>query len=217
MGGDGGDDGDKKSNHRDERDKMGARPVLLLNPRSGPTPTRRWRQALAGERRGGSLVLTAALSWFVGPAAVHASYLPPAPLRLDAASAEPLDVTHLRRARVAVARGELDVALAHFDAALRVDPRCVVAHLGRAVCLAQLGRSEDASRAMEEAHRGGDGPDLVYHLSRTAAREGNAKLAMDLLGQAVAARPALADRVLADPAWRRMRDHPRLLSLLGHL
>lgn len=164
--------------------------------------------------------MRASLSWWcAGPAAAHGA--PPAWTTTATATAgsEPAEVAHLRAARAAVARGDLAEALARFDDALRIDPGLPVAHLGRAVCLAALARQEEAHASLHLGLANAQvGPGLARELSRVAAREGNGPLAMDLLGHALAHRPdAPHDDVLDDPAYGALRDHPRLLAMLGRL
>lgn len=155
--------------------------------------------------------LPSAVAWCAGPAAAHA--VPPPPDAVE----EPADLAHLRAARAAVARGHLEEAVRRFDDALLLSPGLTVAHLGRMVCLAALARAEEAAASLRRAHEACDPADLALHLSRLAARRGDDALAMDLLSDAVRARPEAAARVLDDPAYLRLRDHPRLLALVGHL
>ena len=161
---------------------------------------------------GRGALMHAAFAWCAGPAAAHAT------LHLPAAPADAPDLAHLRAARAAVARGDLAEAVRQFDEALQLAPECAVAHLGRTICLAGLGRAEDAALSFQHGlEAAGSGPDMAHQLSRLAAREGNAALAMDLLAPALEQRPDLGARVLDDPAYRGMRDHPRLLVMLGRL
>ena len=157
------------------------------------------------------------LSWCAGPAAAHATL--PLPETTEAPSApEPAEVAHLRAARAAAARGDLAEALRHFDAALLLAPGLAVAQLGRTVCLAGLDRRDDAMRALREGLSSAQtAPGLALQLSRAAAREGNHPLAMDLLGHALAVAPDAGERVLEDPAYAEVRDHPRLLAMLGRV
>lgn len=154
-------------------------------------------------------------AWCAGPAAAQGMV---APMHASPAPAEDSEMGHLLAARAAVARGDLESALRHFDGALRHAPGCAVAHLGRTVTLAGLGRADEASRSLQAGlDSAGNGADMAHQLSRLAAREGNSALAMDLLGPALAARPDLSDRILDDPAFRGLRDHPRLLAMMGRL
>lgn len=48
-----------------------------------------------------------------------------------------------------------DEALASFDAAIRLNPRYVEAHLNRSIVLSDLGRAEEAAAALSQAHEFG--------------------------------------------------------------
>lgn len=156
--------------------------------------------------------MDAFFAWCVGPAAARCVI--PIPSGLDT---EGPALGHLRAARAAVARGDLDEALRRFDEAILLDPSCAVAHLGRTITLAALGRADEASRSLQASFEATPGPDLAHQFSRLAAREGNSALAMDLLGVAMETRPELSERVLDDPAYQGLRDHPRLLAMMGRL
>lgn len=157
--------------------------------------------------------MRSAFAWCTGPAAAH-GMLPLPTARPD----EEAWLVHLRAARAAVGRGDVEGGLARFDEVLAQEPGCGVAHLGRTLCLAGLGRQEEAALALQQALGIGEAaPTLAFQFSRLAAREGRNDLAMDLLRHALAARPDLSESVLSDPAYRGLRDHPRLLVLVGRL
>jgi tetratricopeptide (TPR) repeat protein len=99
-----------------------------------------------------------------------------------------------------------DEALRCFDAALRLNPRYVEAHLNRAIVLGDLGRAEEAEAAMAQAQNLG-GPDATgfptmvadrlanmhADLARAYREAGALTAATDALEHAIALRPAFAD------------------------
>lgn len=162
-------------------------------------------------------------SWHVGPMsslfaycagpAAHLAVTPPPP----AARAPRLSpfARQLALARLRLARGELPEALAAFDAALLHDPRFALAHLGRAVCLTEMGLETEARAALFETLAAARGQEeALYTLARMCALQGHVALAMPLLGAAVRARPQDTARWAADRAFA---DHPAYLQVLGAL
>lgn len=162
-----------------------------------------------------------ASTWCVGPAAAHA--IVPAPLHHDAWELPVLpcaDPAHLRlvHARAALARGDRRAALAAFDDAVELDPTLAMAHLGRALCLAELGETALAGDALLDALALPD-PDgaVSLQVARLVAREGDHRAALDLLSRALAADPGLAHQAADDAAFRTMRDHPAFLQMVGRI
>lgn len=84
-----------------------------------------------------------------------------------------------------------DEALTSFDAALRLNPEYVEAHLNRAVLLNQLGREEEASQAMERAAQFGS-PDESGFPTVVANKLANAHAA---LGHSYRAAGALTEAI----------------------
>ena len=99
-----------------------------------------------------------------------------------------------------------DEALASFDAAIRLNPRYVEAHLNRSIVLSDLGRAEEAAAALAEAHELGR-PDqtgfpavVANRLANMHAELGRAyraaaasERAIAQFRDALAMRPAFAD------------------------
>lgn len=151
-----------------------------------------------------------ALAFCVGPAALAGIVPPPA---------RTLDLTPGKRwmglARNALARGETAQALYAFDRVIEDAPDLALAHLARATVLAQLGRDDDASSALGRALTLATGrPEVLGELAKACAAQGHQALALDLLGDAVRARPELGETLAREPAFS---DHPAYLQVLGRL
>lgn len=159
--------------------------------------------------------MSTALSWCAGPAAV-AGVLPMSfpPARPPSMTLPPAAVW-LALARRALGHGRFEEALRCFDSAITHEPRLAIAHLGRALCLAQLGREKDAEEATEIVLEAASGQEeVLYHLAQMCAREGAASVGAPLLRQAVEARPQLEERAVKDKLFA---DHPTYLMAIGRL
>jgi tetratricopeptide (TPR) repeat protein len=99
-----------------------------------------------------------------------------------------------------------DEALASFDAAIRLNPRYVEAHLNRSIVLSDMGRAEEAAAALHEAHELGRAdstgfPAVVANrlanmhaeLGRAYRAAGASEKAVAEFREALALRPAFAD------------------------
>jgi tetratricopeptide (TPR) repeat protein len=99
-----------------------------------------------------------------------------------------------------------DEALAAFDAAIRLNPRYVEAHLNRAIILSDLGRAQEAEAALTQAHELGrvdatGFPAVVANrlanmhaeLGRAYREAGAAERAISEYRNALGMRPAFAD------------------------
>lgn len=99
-----------------------------------------------------------------------------------------------------------DEALASFDAAIRLNPRYVEAHLNRSIVLSDLGRSEEAEAALAQAHELGRPDSTGYpavvanrlanmhaELGRAYREAGAAEKAIEQFRSALEMRPAFAD------------------------
>lgn len=149
----------------------------------------------------------------VGPAAALA-IVPPPPTRVVPV----LDADPLRAAQHLLKAGDVTGALSWLDRAVAAAPSLPIAHLGRAVCLAQLGREDDAFAALDQALQSPNmDPLMPLQLAKMCARAGQESLAMGLLEVAVAAAPEHAERALKDEAFAGLRDHPRFLLIVGAL
>lgn len=151
-----------------------------------------------------------------GPAAAL-GMLPPAPAAPappPAAGSPPI----LRAAQERLRSGDAAGSLALLDRALAAAPQTSLLHLGRAVCLAELGRDEEADDALASALAcpQADGP-VALQLAAACARKGAGALAMSLLETAIAVEPAIAARALDDASFAGLRDHPRFLLIVGAL
>ena len=148
-----------------------------------------------------------ALAFCAGPAALSA-IAPPVPK-----ATLPPAAVWLALGRRAMAAGDITHALRCFDGALAHEPRLALAHLGRAVCLAETGREDEARDALaatiDEA-RGQE--EVLFTLARMCAREGQATFAMPLLEEAIRAKPAIEAVARADPLFA---DHPAFLAVSG--
>lgn len=156
--------------------------------------------------------------WCAGPAAALAVPLPgPAaspPFVMDG------DAAHVRlaQARSALACGNARLALACFDEAIHLRPDIPIAHLGRALCLVQMGDEAEASEALLDALDLPDADGLVtMHLARMLVQEGAHQDAMDLLSRAFSIDEGLVPQAAADPVFRALGDHPRFLQMVGRL
>ena len=162
-------------------------------------------------------VMSTALSWCAGPAAVAGvlpmsfAATPPVPTRMSL----PPAAVWLALARRALASDRYEEALRCFDAAVSHEPRLALAHLGRALCLAQLGREKDAEEATEVVLEAAQGQEeVLYHLAQMCAREGATSVGAPLLRHAVAAIPKLEERAAKDKLFA---DHPAYLMAIGRL
>lgn len=124
-------------------------------------------------------------------------------------------VVAMTEARRALRAGDPVAALRGFEGALVVEPRLAIAHLGRAVCLAQLGRAEEAEDALQATFEVSVGQeDVLYQLARMCAAEGQASIAIPLLMESVRAVPGIAAKAAVEPLFR---DHPAYLAAIGKL
>lgn len=144
------------------------------------------------------------LAFCCGPAALAA--FPPAPARQPSLAPAQVWLALARRALGANSPAE---ALRCFEAALRHDASLTLARLGRAMCLAQLGRDDEAQAAAQGADA-----DALYLLAKACARDGRVGSAAGFLAEAVAQSPGLEARAGAD---RDFADHPAYLQTLGRL
>ena len=158
--------------------------------------------------------MSTALSWCAGPAAL-AGFVPMvAPPSPPTAKLPPAAVW-LALARRALATESYEDALRCFENAVSHEPRLALAHLGRALCYAQMGQDRNAEEATEvvlEAARGQE--EVLYHLAQMCAREGQTAIGSTLLRQAVAAIPELEEKAAKD---RHFADHPAYLMAIGRL
>lgn len=118
-------------------------------------------------------------------------------------------------ARRELAAGNAAGALRGFEAALAAEPRLALAHLGRAICLAEMGRDEEAQDALDatlDVARGQE--EVLYQLARMCALAGNASLGIPLLTEAVRSVPSLVTKAAAEPLFK---DHPAFLAAAGRL
>lgn len=140
----------------------------------------------------------------------------PAPLRYHVAASDLRSI--LEAGRDAVAADRLDEAVAWFTQALTLKPRLAVAHFSRGVCLASLGRHEDAYDALSNAHEL-DPTEGAYilELARACSRTGRRVEALRLAGRLLRAAPELAQDMGEDDAFAAFRDDPRFLALVGRL
>lgn len=150
-----------------------------------------------------------ALAFCAGPAALSGIAPPVEKVALPPA------VAWLALAKRAITAGDVNDALRCFEGAVAHEPRLAVAHLGRAVCLAELEREDEAGDALSatlDLSRGQE--EVLYHLARMCAQHGQTALAMPLLHEAVRASPAMAMRVREDALFA---DHPAYLAVVGRL
>lgn len=156
--------------------------------------------------------MSLALAYCSGPAALVAIVPPP---QAAAASPVPPAAVWLLLARRAVAAQSQAEALRCFENALRHEPTLALAHLGRAIALAQMGREAEAEAATEAllaCTRGQE--EALYQLARMCAREGRVGLGVALLTRALHARPELDEKAARESLFA---DHPAYLQALGRL
>lgn len=154
------------------------------------------------------------MAWCAGPAALT-GIAPPVPYEVPVRAPMAPAAVWLALARRALAAGDYERALHCFESAVTHEPRLAIAHLGRAVCLSQLGRDADAEEAtgvVLDAARGQE--EILYHLARMCAAEGHAQMGVQFLRDAVKARPELEETAAAD---RLFADHPVYLMAIGRL
>lgn len=118
----------------------------------------------------------------------------------------------------AVARAELEKAIACFDRALALSPGLAVALFCKGACLAEVGRLAEAYETLKAATIAdpGDGGALV-HLARVALALGRPAEAMDALEPIASAAPEIGEAMMQDPKLAGLRDHPRFLMMCGAL
>jgi hypothetical protein len=176
-----------------------------------------------------------ALAWCAGPAAAYASPFvgaPPAakpaahatsrpavrPASVPAAPAPDPAIVALREAHAALATGDVAAALAGFDRAALSPFHAVVANIGRAVCLTDLGRTEEGAQALARAYDSSARPGEVdYALARMSVLAGETRGGLGLLALALRVDPARAEEARRDAAFARLRDHPEFLQVVGDL
>jgi tetratricopeptide (TPR) repeat protein len=82
--------------------------------------------------------------------------------------------------------------------------------------LLDAGRAAEAKEMLLDAlERYDDRGELLYNLACAEAHLGNADAALGHLGDAIAARPAVAEHAPEDPDLASLRDDPRFAALLG--
>ena len=145
---------------------------------------------------------------------------------------QPDAATRGYRGWVYLAEGAPKLALADFEAALRLGARDGDAHAGRGNARVKLGRPEEAVRDAEEALRRGPRTARMLHntatiFARAADRDGDARAqrqrfqqrALDLLGEALTAFPAArrphfwTEQILKDPDLTSLHGLPRFQQL----
>ncbi|HUR67808.1 MAG TPA: tetratricopeptide repeat protein [Candidatus Thermoplasmatota archaeon] len=158
-----------------------------------------------------------AFSFCAGPAAM-AGIAPPMSLEIPVQakpSKLPAAAAWLGVARYAMAAGDHAQALKAFENAIAEDERLAIAHLGRAVCLSQMDREDEAHTAIEATLAAAQGQEeVLYALARMCAREGQTSFAIPLLVEAVRGMPSLHERVEKDVLFA---DHPTYLAAVGRL
>ncbi len=124
----------------------------------------------------------------------------------------------LRLGQQAVDRGEYEDAAVWFRTALDVRPDLPVAHLCLGLCRGELEGPEAALDSLDQAIEL-DPTDAMarYCRAQALAKGGRTGEVIDALAPLTPGTEALADTILSDPAFAELRDHPRLLALLGRL
>lgn len=124
----------------------------------------------------------------------------------------------LRLGQRAVDNGEYEDAAVWFRTALDVKPDLPVAHLCLGLC---RGEVEGPEAALDSLDRAVDldptNAMARYCRAQALARAGQTGEVIDALAPLAPGTDAMADAILADPAFADLRDHPRLLALLGRL
>lgn len=142
----------------------------------------------------------------------------PAPAAPEFRFATPEVPSLLRAGKEAVARGALDEGIAWFDQALTLSPRLAVAHFTKGVCLAALGRVDEAYESLLTAYEIDPSEGAFrLELARVSARLGKSRQAMDALSPLIAAMPELAVDVADDASFTGLLDHPQFLAMTGQL
>lgn len=139
----------------------------------------------------------------------------PGPTKATARADLPPAAVWMVLARRALAAGDAKGALRCFDGAIACEPDLAMAHLGRAVCLSELGDDPASDHALQHAMASARGQEeVLYSLARMCATQGQTTLAIPLLTEAVRAVPALEHKAMQD---RLFADHPAYLMALGRL
>lgn len=124
----------------------------------------------------------------------------------------------LRLGQRAVDDGEYEDAAVWFRTALDVEPDLPVAHLCLGLC---RGEVEGPEAALESLDRAVDldptNAMARYCRAQALARGGQTGAVVDALAPLAPGNEVMAEAILADPAFADLRDHPRLLALLGRL
>ncbi len=124
----------------------------------------------------------------------------------------------LRLGQRAVDEGEYEEAAVWFRTALDVEPDLPVAHLCLGLC---RGEVEGPEAALESLDRAVDldptNAMARYCRAQALARGGRTGAVIEALAPLAPGTDAMAEAILADPAFADLRDHPRLLALLGRL
>lgn len=124
----------------------------------------------------------------------------------------------LRLGQRAVDQGEYEDAAIWFRTALDVRPDLPVAHLCLGLCRAEIEGPEAALESLDQAIELDPTNAMArYCRAQALAKNGHTSQAMDALAPLIVGTEAMADAVLSDPAFTELRDHPRLLALLGRL
>src|SRR5262249_1412618 len=155
---------------------------------------------------------------------------------------EPDAATHLRRGQLYLDAGAARLALADFDACLRLDADSAEGHVGRAAANLQAGLFREAIRDAQRARKlaPGPNPELVSHQAAVVLAQAPARIEADktlsrrekdrLVGDCTedalnALRDALLktradqrstfwrERVRLNPAFDRLRSHDRYRGL----
>ena len=121
---------------------------------------------------------------------------------------------HLELGELEEARSAYEQALVIFDAMLVDDPS-VTRRAQRAVCLAKLGRLDDAELEIQQSlERVGDAPEVLYYAGRIYALKGDRETLFDFARQWKRA-GGDASRFLDDPAFKPYRDDTDYRTILS--
>jgi tetratricopeptide (TPR) repeat protein len=102
------------------------------------------------------------------------------------AAAEPTGTAHRNLGLALETRGDLNGALAHYDAAVRLDPSNFVAHYNYGAALLALGRlDEAASHLTETVRRCPTCAEPYYRLGQVSLRAGDAREARRWIAEAL--------------------------------